>query len=106
MSEIDRVAGDTRRITLRLVEGTKPVSLTGWSDFKMIVDPGEAPTSAASRVMTVQGIVDMASGRVGFPQAGSVPPGKYYYQMRGTDPAGETITFKHGVYRVRPRIPD
>lgn len=106
MSDINRTAGDTRRIIVRLTDSSRAVSLTGWSDFKMIVDPNPAPESADTRVMLAAGVVvDAAAGRVGFVQSGTIPPGKYYYQMRGTDPNGEVVTFKRGLYQVGPALP-
>lgn len=106
MSDINRTAGDTRRVVVRLVHNSKAVPLTGWTNFKMLVDPSEAPESPDTRVMLADGVVvDADAGRLGFVQSGSVPAGKYYYQMRGTDPNGEVVTFKSGRYLVREAMP-
>jgi hypothetical protein len=106
MSDINRTAGDTRRVIVRLAHNSKAVPLTGWANFKMLVDPSEAPASPDTRVMLSEGVViDAAAGRVGFVQTGAVPPGKYFYQMRGTDPNGEVVTFKKGRYLVDAALP-
>lgn len=106
MSDINRTAGDTRRVIVRLTHNSKAVPLAGWTDFKMLVDPSEVPESPDTRVMLADGVVVNAeAGRVGFVQSGAVPPGKYYYQMRATDPNGEVVTFKKGRYLVGGAMP-
>ena len=106
MSDINLTAGDTRRVIVRLTHNSKAVPLAGWTDFKMLVDPSEAPESPDTRVMLADGVtVDADAGRVGFVQSGAVPPGKYYYHMRGIAPNGEVVTFKKGRYLVGGAMP-
>lgn len=106
MSDINCTAGDTRRVIVRLTHNSQAVPLAGWTNFKMLVDPSDAPESNDTRVMLSDGVVvDSAAGRVGFIQSGVVAVGKYYYQMRATDPNGELVTFKKGRYLVAAAIP-
>ena len=66
MSDINRTAGDTRRVIVRLTHNSKAVPLVGWTDFKMLVDPSEASESLDTRVMLADGVtVDADAGRVG-----------------------------------------
>ena len=106
MSDINLTAGDIRRVIVRMTHNSKAVPLSCWRSFIMLVDPSEAAESPDTRVMLADGVVvDADAGRVGFVQSGAVPLGKYYYQMRGTDPNGEVVTFKKGRYLVGGAMP-
>lgn len=78
------------------------VNISGWTLFKLTVDPNKAPADNTTKVEEMNGIITSggADGRVHFIPSGTIPPGSYYYDAQAIDANGEKYTFAAGKYKV------
>ena len=103
---ISRKRGDTRRITFIIKDESGPVPISGWTGFKLTVDPTKAPTDDTTKLEQMTGVLttDGTDGRVHFIPSGSIAPGKWRYDVQGTDTNSEKVTICEGEYVVTQDI--
>ena len=101
-NDIERKRGDTRRIVFRVTDGGVPVDVSGWTAFKMTIDPSKAPTDNTTKVSELTGALSSggADGRVYFVPSGTIDPGSYFYDAQALDSNSEKVTFSEGKYKV------
>lgn len=109
MVAITRKRGDTYADEL-IIKSKKtglPVPITGYS-FVLTVDPTKDPTSAATNLYSIVGVIlDAAEGRVEFaptPLQADVAPGNYFYDVQMIDGAGRKRTIVLDKYKYEQDI--
>lgn len=102
--DLERTRGDTQRIILEISDTKtgEPTNISGWTAFKLTVDPSKAPVDAASKLEEMVGAITSggADGLVHFIPTGTIAPGKYFYDAQALDSNGEKYTFAKGKYVV------
>lgn len=103
---IFRVYDNTRRIIFQLASKDDPngIDITNWTGFTLNIDPVEYPTAPANVANLIGTILVALSGRVYFVPTGTVPVGNYFYNARGIDENGESITFAKGPFNITQKI--
>ena len=109
MSKITRKRGDTYPIILAVLKNTgtidapvyEPQDLTGFTDFKLTVDPSQAPADATANLFTLTGaIADSVAGTVSYPVSltNADHLGNFFFDAQLTSPAGDIYTFDSGKF--------
>lgn len=98
LGDITFYRGDSYPITLTIrdKDTSDPVDITGYS-FRMTVNTEKDPTSIATQLFTVDGVLDAdpTTGRVSFTPSDTDtdhPSGTYYYDIEMTDTGGNVRT--------------
>jgi len=108
--DIKRKRGDTRRhiFIIKDPDTEQALDITGWSNFKLTVDPQKSPTSNTNNIGQIIGLNldDGAAlkGHVGFSPPGTWPIGSYFYDAQAIDVNGEKVTFVEGKYKIEQDI--
>ena len=104
--DIERKRGDTRRLVFVIKSGGVAVDISGWTLFKLTVDPSKAPADDTTKLEQMTGAITSGGtdGRVHFIPAGSIAAGKFFYDCQATDGNGEKVTFAEGKYTVTQDI--
>ena len=102
VSDIARKRGDTRRHTIKGTDDNGSHDLTGWSNFVMSIHTEKDPVDNSTEVEAINGsfITDGSDGRVGFTPSGTLPVGKYYFDVQCFDSNNEKYTVLEGKYTV------
>ena len=97
---ISRKRGDTRRMVFVIKDENGPVDISGWTNFKLTVDPSKAPVDDTTKLEQMTGALTSGGtdGRVHFIPSGSIDPGKYFYDAQALDSNAEKVTFSEGAY--------
>lgn len=104
--DIARKRGDTRRLIFVVKADGVAVDISGWTAFKLTVDPTKDPVDDTTKLEQMTGTLTSGGtdGRVHFIPAGTIAPGKWRYDVQGTDTNGEKVTICEGVYSVTQDI--
>lgn len=106
-ANLARRRGDTYPVAVEVKDlHNAPINITGRT-FRLAVNRQAAPDTTADQVLDVAGtITDAAAGKVEFAMtgAGSVAPGKYYYEVQMTAAGGIVTTILAGAWDVRQDI--
>lgn len=100
---ITRKFGNTNRIVGQILdENDEPVNISSWTQFAMTVDSRAAPVGNSTAVATtVGGLVSTGlDGMFYILISGTIPVGKYFYDVQARDSNNEKITFMEGGYVV------
>lgn len=97
--------GDTGPVQLAVTVDDAAYDFTGWTDFKLTIDPREEPEDATQNVDTMVGgfASDGSDGRLEFLPSGASEndkrtnseawvPGEYFYDVQAIDPNGRRRT--------------
>jgi hypothetical protein len=105
-NDIERKRGDTRRMVFVIRDGGAAVDISGWTAFKLTVDPNKSPADGTTKLEEMTGALTTGGtdGRVHFIPSGTIVPGSYYYDAQALDANGEKITFSEGKYKVTQDI--
>lgn len=101
--DIERTRGDTQRIILRITDASgAAVDVSGWTAFKLTVDPSRAPEDGTTKLEEMTGIITSGGldGRVHFIPSGTIAAGRYFYDAQALDSNIEKFTFAAGRYTV------
>jgi hypothetical protein len=105
-NDIERKRGDTRRITFRIMDGSTPVDISAWTQFKLTIDPNKAPPDDTTKLEERVGAISSGGvdGRVHFIPTGTIDPGSYFYDAQALDSNMERVTFSEGKYKITQDI--
>ena len=103
---ISRKRGDTRRMVFVVKADGVAVDVSGWTGFKLTVDPSKAPVDDTTKLEQMTGAITSGGtdGRVHFIPTGTIEPGKWRYDVQGTDTNSEKVTICEGEYLVTQDI--
>jgi hypothetical protein len=101
---IVKVRGDTKRhiFVLSNSETEEILNVSGWTEMEMVVNSEKSPTDDTNEQERMTGIfsTDGADGEIGFIPSGTLPIGKYYYDIQVIDDNGEKYTPIKGSYKI------
>lgn len=98
-----KARGDTRYHIFRITDkDDNVIDISGWTNFRLAVDPSKTPVDDSNNVDLMTGILatDGLDGRVAFRPSGTVDPGNYFYDAEGLDETGGKVTFAGGKYKI------
>lgn len=101
--DISRFRGDGHTLTFAVKNSkNKPISLQGWTDVTLTVDPSSTPADNTTKISTMVGqlTTNGLDGRISILVDQTIPPGSYYYDMQAVDADGKPVTLAYGKYTV------
>lgn len=102
-ANIVRKRGDTKRISISISDDTNAVlDVSGWTSFLLTVTSEKNPTDNTTQVAQLTGsfTTDGTNGKVYFVPTGTIPAGKYYYDIQAIDSNAEKTTILEGSYTI------
>jgi hypothetical protein len=105
-ADIIRKRGDTYDIVVIVKSNKKAVDISGWTDFKLTIDPSSGPDDDTGNVEQLTGalVTTGTDGKVAFVPTGTIPAGDYFYDVQGLNPQGRKITVIEGKYKLTQDI--
>lgn len=95
--------GDTKRITLAVKdEHATVIDISSWTNFLLTITSEKNPTDNTAQVAQLTGAftTDGTDGKVYFVPSGTIPAGKYYYDVQAIDSNTEKTTILEGSYTI------